>query len=516
MSRAYALLKNRTPRKSRRGARNDNAWSDRAHALTDSCHPKQRAFVLDRSRRVAALTGGRCGKTTGGLVRLLVKMLNKPGADCLFIAETRLHAEELVWSNLKDILERVGISARYYEAKLVCVLENGSKLKLAGADNKRDIDKLRGIPRDEVGIDEAASHNPRILNWLIDRVLGPRLGDYRGTLWMAGTPGHIFAGRFYEVTMPDSKRTDWSVHRWNIDDGAPYVANINNAREEAYVEKKKQGWTDDNPVWLREWKGVWVRDDTENVFKYAPHKDGKPWNQWDPPRRPDGFAVLPKGDWQYVYGLDMGHSDPFALVILAHEPRSNRLLHVYEYQQRGMSIRDIAELLAGKEWCAAMLRSESCGDPEGLFGVTGWPYGIVSDITHLGGKILDELRTVYGIPIEPAKQKDKHDSIELTNGDMVDGRIKIMKDSALETQVMSLQWDIDEHGKLKAYKGQRDDLADALIYARAKAMNLLGESETQERSLTEAEKLQEQVRDYERRITAGDFEYAPPEFSDEW
>jgi hypothetical protein len=128
-----------------------------------------------------------------------------------------------------------------------------------------------------------------------------------------------------------------------------------------------------------------------------------------------------------------------------------------------MHAKTVAQLLIGDELVT---------DPvAGLFGATGWPADIVADTAGLGGMLLDELRTVYGIGIEAAEKRDKHDAIELFNGDLIDGRIKILKGSELETQLLHLQWAVDVHGLLKEDKGARNDCADAAVYARRKAMH---------------------------------------------
>lgn len=473
---------------------NVEGWRQKVARLESSCHPKQRAFVLDGAQRIAALTAGRAGKSTGGRARFVRRMLMTPGADCLFVAVTRAQAEELMWEPLKALNQELGVSARYNETRLRCTFPNNSKLKLVGADKKHDIEKLRGIPRHEVGIDEAASHDAQTLEWLIDRVIGPRLADYSGTLWMVGTPGHNLVGLFYDVTRPGSDGLGFSVHGWHVLDGAPHIPVMANVWREALKEKERKGWEDDNPVWMREYLGLWAADDTENVFRYRPHVtarmlanwaaadkkhshcEGDPWNEWDPPRdRRTGLAVLPPGEWEYVYGHDMGHSDPYTLEVFAFDRsrRDKTLYHVYEFADTGMYAKRIAELLLGPALDAQR--------PDGVLGATGWPTGNVADMAALGGALLEDLRVVYGISIAPAEKRNKHDAIELFNGDLVDGRIKVLRDSELAAQLAGLQWDVDKYGNLQENKGQPNHATDAAIYARREAMHLLGIDETPRR-----------------------------------
>lgn len=465
-------------------ARDTSDWIAKATIVLDSCHPKQREFAADPGRRVVALVGRGGGKTTGGRARFLLRMLSTPKARCLYIATTREQAAELMWGPLKDLIEKLGIQARFNETKLRCTfMKNGATLRLVGADNKREIDKLRGQPFHEVGIDEAASYPAQLLEHLVFRIIGPRLGDYGGSLWFIGTPGHILSGPFYDSSRPGSEIhrrwsdrdlpefadwTGWSFHSWSLQDGGATVPVMARLWTEALLEKSTNAWGDEHPVWRREYLGQWSADNTECVYRYRAFlEDGAQWNQWDPERDKAGFAVLPPGDWQYAYGMDLGHHDPFALEVFAYQliDPTKTLYHVYEFEKRGMYPRTIAELLLGEE-----LNAEQ---PGGVFGKTGWPGGIVADLAGNGDAILAELQNVYGIRIEPAEKKNKSDSIELFNGDLIDGRIKILKGSRLAEQLLDLQWAVDDFGRVRENKGQRNDCSDAAIYARRVAQHLL-------------------------------------------
>lgn len=441
-------------------------------------------------------------------------MVRTPRARCVYIATTKEHARELIWDKLKDTLTRLGVEAKFNETRLTCELKrNGARLKLTGADDNKEIDKLRGMSFHEVAIDEAASHEQKLLERLIKRVVGPRLGEFGGCICLFGTPGHDLRGMFYEATFPglkdklniptnrpyedrnkpeyditkpesldyrpaldkkDGSWTRWSSHYWTIYDGAPYVKALRDELAENLIEKDANGWSDDHPVWQREYLGRWAADDTEMMFKYRPQVDGKDWNQWDPPRDAQGFARLPDGpdgkprtDWLFAYGFDMGHSDPFALVVLAFSPSdtTRTIYHVYSFERPKMYARPIAQLLLGTNEA----NPTGCcphDKPEGVMKWTGWPIGMVADMTHLGGNVLLELQNVYGIKIEAAEQKGKNAAIELANGDLVDGRIKILKGSVLEDQLSRLQWQPDEFGRLKEPKGVANHSADAFVYAR--------------------------------------------------
>lgn len=418
---------------------------------------------------MCALVARGGGKTTGGRARFILKMIRVPRAQCLFIATTRGQAESLMWVHLKDINDKMALGAKFNETKLTMRLKNKSVLRLVGADDKREIEKLRGQPFHEVGIDEAASHNPKLLENLMFRVIGPRLGDYDGVLWTIGTPGHILAGPFYDATRPGSDKSrkwedrehpdyvgwvGWSFHAWDLTDGAPYIEPMRNLLREAKIQKEAEGWSDEHPIWRREYLGQWAADDTERVYKFRPHdEDGEPWNVWTPleKTKANPFGLPPEHEWYFVYGIDMGHSDPFALQIFAGSETCPDLLQVYEFSKKGMHSRTISEKL------------------HEMIEITGYPIGMVADTPGLGGAILDELREVYGLDVEPAERKHKHDAIELLNGDLIDGHIKVLAKSALREEWEHLQWAIDDFGKLKENKGQANNHSDAALYARRKA-----------------------------------------------
>ena len=462
-------------------------WADKERLLLSSCHPKQLGFVDDPGRRIVALVARGGGKTTGGRARLVRRMMRTPKAKCLFVATTRQQAEELMWIPLKELLDKLQIEATFNETKLRCTLtRNGAQLRLVGADDKKEIEKLRGLPHHEVGIDEGASFDPTLLDHLVNRIIAPRLGDYGGCLWLIGTPGHQLRGPFYDATRTGSEISRpydlrespefadwqrWSFHRWTLQDGAKTIPAMARLWAEALLNKEANGWSDNNPVWKREYLGQWAADDTESVYRYrAFTDDGALWNQWDPPRDPrTGIAALPAeySDWRYVYGIDCGHGDPMGLVIFAWSPQERILRQVYGFERRGMYAKTIAELLIGED-----LNHDRLG---GLFGVTGWPDAIVADTAGLGDALLDELQNVYGVRIVAAEKKSKFDNIELFNGDLIDGRIKILAGSALETQLIELQWAEDMYGKIKEDKAQANHSTDAAIYARRAAYHQFAE-----------------------------------------
>ena len=458
--------------------------------IRKTCHPKQADFVFDTARRISLLTGRGAGKTSGELMRMIRKMVKRP-SNCVYVAATKDSAERLAWNDLKRLIsESLRLpSAEFNETKKTLRLPNGSSLLLFGCDDKNDIQKLRGTTWHEVAIDEVASIKKELLFELLHEVLGPRMV---GTIVVLGTPGKQLAGMFYDATRPggDQHRPyalrdlpeyenwiKWSSHEWNITDGVAYgIPAMVELYAEQLLTKEREGYSDDNPFWLREYLGRWASDGSANVYIYAPHRtleDGTivEWNQWTPKLDAKGFAILPAGvkDWGYGIGIDVGFKDAFALEVFAwsYSDPSRTLYHVYEVYRTRLYAQAIAKLLIGED-----LNHDRYG---GIVGAIGWPDAMVGDFAGSGGALLVELATVYGITVKAADKpyKYKENAIELMNSDMHEGRIKLMKGSKVAEEMMQLQWIVDAVGKRQENKAQANHGCDASLYIRNEVAALL-------------------------------------------
>ncbi len=487
----------------------DELWAEKkAEAILADCHPWQRDAATDPARFYSLLVGRGGAKTTTFRVRALLKMMRKRRANLLYLATTRGQAEELNWFKLKDAVEAYGLTDdfEFTESKLRATCKRtGSIYTMSGAEDDRDIERDRGQPFDEVQVDEGGSHDPDRLDRLFYRIIAPRLGDRLGSFGIGGTPSPTLRGLFYDRTRPgacvetsdeegnrisvplhrpfaDRHKPEfadwdgWSSHHWtlldvvSLPDAERRFPALCNLWSEALKHKKRERWSDENPIWLREYLGRWAADDTAHVFHYRPHVDGLPWNQWDPlgeiklagaPMLLAAIAALPKElrDWRFVFAMDDGYKDPFACNGFAFSPRDpeRRIFHVFAYERTQMYAKQKAQLLIGEA-----LDHSKLG---GLLGITGWPDGMIIDADDA---LIAELGNVYGIRIAKAERNPnyKFGAIELTNGDLVDGRIKIMKGTPLERQLGELQWKEDDFGKKKEDKAQANHSTDTLIYGR--------------------------------------------------
>ena len=458
--------------------------------IRKTCHPKQADFVFDTARRVSLLTGRGAGKTTGELMRMIRVMVRRT-TNCVYIAATKDSAERLAWNDLKRLEDILGLGAGirgFNETKKTLRLPNGSTLLLFGCDDKNDIQKLRGTTWHEVAIDEVASIKKELLFELLHEVLGPRMV---GTIVVLGTPGKTLAGMFYDATRPGSEEhrpysdrdsleyanwIKWSSHSWNIKDGVDAgIAPMVELYREQLLTKEREGYSDDNPFWLREYLGVWASDGSANVYIYSAHRKLESgvtveWNQWTPKMGHDGFAILPDHikDWGYGIGIDVGFKDAFAMEVFAfsYSDPARTLYHVYEVYRTRLGVRDFAKIFIGED-----LNHNRYG---GVVGAIGWPDILVGDFAGSGEFFMNELRE-YGITVAAADKpyKYKENAIELVNSDLHEGRIKMMNGSKVEGEMLSLQWVVDTYGKRQENKNQANHGCDAATYLRVAIASML-------------------------------------------
>jgi len=502
----------------------DEEWAANIRAkIRSDAHPWQLEAIDDPARRISLRVGRGGAKTTTMRARALIKITTLKNQRLGYAATSADQARDLNWDKIKSSCEAYDIRSTpgaawstgsgkktkgadpdvsFLDTKMVMTCHRtGSVYRLRGVEDKRDAEKFRGFPQAEFDIDEAGSFPPELLEYLIDQCVAPRLGEAMaldggrgGCLLLGSTPPSQLRGIFYEVTRHGSARhrpysqrdseeyAKWkgfSSHAWTLKDvyDLPNAIDLYPALvanwEQALIEKEEKGWSDDNPIWMREYLGEWSADNTTMVFTYRPFADvdgeSVPWNQWNPHGEQfiegieglkKAIAALPKLNgkpmsWLYAYAADTGGTrDPFAINVFAFSPQdpTREIRHVFGFERMGMYARPIAQLMLGADE-SAPTGCYPLDRPQGLLGVTGWPVGSVVDSDQ---NLIDELANVYGLRFSKAIKvaEYKFGAVELVNGDLVDGRFKVLKGSPLEKQMQTLQWKPDDFGNNREDKAQ--------------------------------------------------------------
>jgi hypothetical protein len=224
---------------------------------------------------------------------------------------------------------------------------------------------------------------------------------------------------------------------------------------------KDNGWTGDEPDFIREYLGRWSKEDARFVYPihvissydllYAPQRHGKPpphakpehidpvtgapakWFdlerlQKDMPHRP---KYNQKRQWMYAIGVDFGyHPDPMAIVVWAF---SHDTQDVYEFFS----------------WKAQKVHT----DDQGLYLKALWDKldNVVAFVGDPAGKQDDfeVWRTRMGLPIDEANKKGKNTLEEFLASDIRRGRVHLRLDSPLHDEMKHLVYLPTKPGKTR-------------------------------------------------------------------
>src|SRR5688572_28503855 len=253
-----------------------------ADAIRGSLSPKQLNLLADKCRYKAALRPRRAGKSYVAMSYGFDVCLRKPGARVVIVTLTLKHAKNVYWFDMATFAHKFGVQgAKFFQNELRIIFRNSSQLWLIVTESRAEIEKLRGGKYDLIVIDECKSYSAYILRELIIEVVEPALVDRRGTILLIGTPGNIMKGPFFETTYPGysvegrdkkhklisrdfyepepfwtehpGRRYYWSRHHWTVQDNTA----MPHLWEEDLAIKERNGWSDDEPIWRREYLAEW-------------------------------------------------------------------------------------------------------------------------------------------------------------------------------------------------------------------------------------------------------------------
>jgi hypothetical protein len=241
---------------------------------------EQLAVIQDPHPWKSLLCPRRAGKSFALIAYALYVALTIPGASVLMCTLTLKNTKKLFWDDIEAMgkLYGLGFERPGYSHKTDgwFKLENGSIIRMAGAETMLDCERLRGPDYDLALVDESASFNNEVFRYLIDEVIIPGTGACDGTMVIAGTPGDIMAGAFFEATYPKHKdketqqpttrsfaepdefwtqeldiEPEWSRHHWSQEQNVAKPGLWANTMR----RKKAKRMADDNPIWLQEYLG---------------------------------------------------------------------------------------------------------------------------------------------------------------------------------------------------------------------------------------------------------------------
>jgi hypothetical protein len=396
----------------------------------------QRA-VADSPSRHKVVTCSRRGGKTVLLSALAIDALETCQHDegVVYLARTRMIAKDLIWAKLRELVRRHDLGWRMHETELRVENRAGGYLLVRGAEGAspgEELDKLRGLKLRRALADEPATY-AETLDALLREVLEPALGDLRGDVVVAGTPGIVCAGTWHDIST--GKRPKWTRWAWTIRDNPHFP----DADEYLAGAKLENGWSDDDPTYQREYLGQWTADDSAQVYRYLDARNA--------------VADIPGYDrdrWHHVIGVDFGMRDDCAWVVLAAHPHDRRLYAVEARKAAGLLVDDAAAVTA--ELCQRYRPSAVVGDAGGL----GKPYVEQWNARHAGQ---------LGMPaMQSAEKADKRAAIDLLNADLRTGRLLVAPGAiSLADEWRVLPW--KDAARTLEHPAYPNHLADACLYA---------------------------------------------------
>lgn len=426
------------------------------------------AAIADEARAKVLLCTRRAGKSQEIAHEFLDDAWTHPRANYLYVGLTRESAMKAIWKDgFKLLDERLRLGLRFNESHLTVTLPNGAVIYLLGMDaGEKQVEKARGGRYRKVAIDEAQSFGVDLRDLV--KVLRPALADERGTLTLAGTPGIVHKGLFFDLTHDQDPQTPgrwtrddpetalrFSGHRWHAERN-PHM------REQWRAELAEMLAVNprvvETPAFQREYLGRWVLDDTNLVYRYQVGRndfDGK-------------LPAFDRGRWHYVLGVDLGYDpDPTAFVVTAYHDHDRTLYLLEADEGLRLDVTAVAERVKAYEK---------------RFGFDA----LVIDGANK--QAVEEMRRRHSLPLRAADKRGKSDFIEIMNGEWIQGRIKLdparcvwsvadrpKAPASLAEQYRSLVWD-DRSSRREEHPACANHAADAALYAWRHAYQYLSET----------------------------------------
>lgn len=414
---------------------------NKIQAILDDLFEAQRAPAISKERKIAILTSRRAGKSYLICCIMIIQCLSKPHSNCISLALTRENVKEITWKTLKRINSKYDLNIRFNETTLTAIFPNESMIKCGGIKGTtEETEKYLGAAYDVAAIDEAGSLSYKLLNYLINVVLGPALLDARpyGKLILTGTPRTTMKGIFYDATT--SGLPNWGKYTWRTDSNPhtskQYIEEINELRAlDPEIE--------DTPYFQREYLGEWAFEEQDFVYRFNPNLN----------ITHDGSINC----FQYIVGVDIGWHDDCAFVLGGYEKHNPELYILDSFKKPQMLPDAIADTLQG------YLNNYK-------------PLVIVADTAGGGSKtISQELSYRYGIPVVAAEKTQKEHWISLINSDFIRRRIKILKPTceSLIEELVGLTWKEKPNGDMIEDPAMPNHLTDAMLYLYRHAYHYL-------------------------------------------
>ena len=409
-----------------------NSKIDLLPAVAAAAFREQRLFIDDPARHKALHCTRRAAKSFTAGLYMVETAIRFPGSNCLFVGLTRQSALDIIMKDILKVIDRKHqLSIHFNNTSLDCTFPNGSVIRITGVDVSEDeMNKLLGKKYRLVCIDESSLYTINLRHLVYD-ILGPAMADEKGTICLFGTSSNFTQGLFFDITT--GKEPGWSIHRWSALQN-PHI-DWQAQLDEIKVHRPLYMETPQFRQWyLNEWvietdKLVYKFNPERNLFRDQPHPESR--------------------GWHYILSCDLGWEDDTAIVLSAYHDHDPFFYVLRTFAQKHMTFDMVEKKLL-----------EFLNDPK---------HPVNSVIIDGANKQGVETMTMRSnILFEYADKLGKADHIEILNGDLIQGRIKIhQSEHDLIDEMMTLVW--KTHGDKIVYpKKEHPSLpnhrVDALLY----------------------------------------------------
>lgn len=401
-------------------------------ALRSELFDKQLAVWDAPGEHIAVLCPRRAGKTTLWAAFCIAEAISHDRVLIRIWHSSRLRCKELVYAEIQRVCQRHGIPVKSNDTELKLFFENGSEIRLVGADKDKEAQKKRG---DKTWMDIVleSQNFGALLKGLVFDVIDPCLMDERqrggGRLYLEGTPGLICGGLWYNITGrfeelegnwesvggPDVdgelEGRGWNCFRWQSTSN-PFMPHI---KVELQKIKRDRNWTDETPTFRREWRGLWVNDYDALFYKYNEGRNGF-----------DIDDIKPWGDgWHHVLGWDLGSKDDMALVVWGYHDNLPDLYEAFSWKKPGALSAEVMAQIDELEQRGFNIEH------------------MVADTGGGGRMYVEDVQARFGKTFDAAKKTEKYQHVTLFNDDLLSGHVKVQKGSPLEKELRELPRDPD-------------------------------------------------------------------------
>lgn len=435
----------------------------------------------DSNTWVVACCARQCGKTYT-VARLMIDVaLERPDRICSYVSDTRENAFKTMWldqiDGLPAVLHDFGFDEEQGDYKinlstLTITFRNGSVLELTGADRGAWA-KFRGRKLDLIVADEMQRQHDSSLEETLRQHIPDCLMARKGRFVGIGTVSRALSGLWFRLNGASHQHCEptpgWTCHRWTAED----LSSVTNVWESQLADARALGIDTDpetgDPTFRRERLGLWVRDDVALLHSVG---ERSVWNGQLPDtvrtKCPDPThshlrnrcrcdvpyvprSVTASGQMQVYAGLDLGFNDSNGVVVGSISREEGILRELHSEERPGLDTAQLADWLH-------RLKDE---------------HGIIKFYSDPAWKqTVEDLRRLYGVPIEAATKGDAEGTTEdLWHAErqaaLRDGSFQVMEDSVLHQQLEKLLRDpviAERDGHIRTAPGQVDHVTDAWRY----------------------------------------------------